>query len=76
MQPEEKRCGKCNLVISSGELFVRQKRPGTKGASESDYEYFHRREPKDCYWKWCRDFIVEAQKKLAAMPQHSTPYLQ
>jgi hypothetical protein len=56
-------CEYCHLVIAPGENTAQFKKPGTR-----EYFFFHRRENKDCYWKFLRDRILKAPGKPRTSP--------
>jgi hypothetical protein len=56
-------CEYCHYVIAPGEHTARFKAPGTK-----EYLFFHRRENKDCYWKYLRDNVLKVSGKPRTSP--------
>jgi hypothetical protein len=51
-------CEYCHLVIAPGEQTAQFKAPRSTQTLT-----FHRREPRDCYWKYLRDKIVNVPGK-------------
>jgi hypothetical protein len=61
----------CHERIEPGEMETVRK-PGRDGKQDDDFEHFHRRWKRDCYWEYLRDKVIEAQRVSRQEPIQAT----